>query len=455
MVLALPIALNKDGERVLPRQTSREEGPFTCLGCGHRCIVKQGKIKVWHFSHHVAAGGAVGGCGGEGLFHEACKTWISTNIASLRIMRRCQCCEKEEQLWSASPVVTAKIEVEFSVEGRKYSLDVGVWSINDSAHTILPDVAVEVHHTHKCTLVKLKDLDGVLTKRKVFEVDAFDINTERNTLYCTRPHVCDTCYINCKTCGITMPRTCVDNTGRCLMSCAPIYKTKMMLILSCFFKKRIIRKRRFEQERLTQVKHERLTRFKQEETRRLARLARLAQVEHERLEQEKLMETQRLERKRLELERERWKTLPHIKAAVTVLQRAFSTWFKWERMVKRIANDLRWETIDLKRAQAYIEHPPFRGIPSLYTGRSLPNGLWSTKNRCYYANTVDDLAKLLDTPCNPPWNPKGCSRQELETIIKKQRKQVNSKKRTTSDQVAQEPPCPQLKWFKRIKILDQ
>ena len=50
---------------------SKAEGPFTCLECAQNLVLKQGKIKVFHFAHHHLSPDCSGG--GESAFHQAAK----------------------------------------------------------------------------------------------------------------------------------------------------------------------------------------------------------------------------------------------------------------------------------------------------------------------------------------------------------------------------------------------
>lgn len=45
------VALNTEQERCLARDTSRNEGPFTCPECQRTVILKKGKVKTHHYAH--------------------------------------------------------------------------------------------------------------------------------------------------------------------------------------------------------------------------------------------------------------------------------------------------------------------------------------------------------------------------------------------------------------------
>lgn len=51
MALLIPVAKDKAGETVTPT-CSKDEGPFTCLGCSRGLFLRQGDKKRWHFAHH-------------------------------------------------------------------------------------------------------------------------------------------------------------------------------------------------------------------------------------------------------------------------------------------------------------------------------------------------------------------------------------------------------------------
>lgn len=86
--LFVPIALDNEGEYVTPT-CSKELGPFECVECSERLILRQGDVKVWHFAHaSVDSGGCSGG--GEASRHLAAKLTLVKYIGQLNFSVKCQ-----------------------------------------------------------------------------------------------------------------------------------------------------------------------------------------------------------------------------------------------------------------------------------------------------------------------------------------------------------------------------
>ncbi|CAN0070717.1 unnamed protein product, partial [Ectocarpus sp. 12 AP-2014] len=50
MPLHIPVAQARSGKLMVP-SCSKAEGSFKCLECSQNLVLKQGKIKVFHFAH--------------------------------------------------------------------------------------------------------------------------------------------------------------------------------------------------------------------------------------------------------------------------------------------------------------------------------------------------------------------------------------------------------------------
>ncbi|CAM9091330.1 unnamed protein product [Laminaria digitata] len=66
---------------------SKAEGPFTCLECSQNLVLKQGKIKVFHFAHRHLSPDCSGG--GESALHKAAKLLVEKYSSRLVFTGKC------------------------------------------------------------------------------------------------------------------------------------------------------------------------------------------------------------------------------------------------------------------------------------------------------------------------------------------------------------------------------
>lgn len=84
----VPLALDRERVEVTPT-CSKEQGPFECVECSEKLILKQGPIIAYHFAH--ASVDNEGGCsgGGDALDIRAAKLNIVEYISSIKFMAPC------------------------------------------------------------------------------------------------------------------------------------------------------------------------------------------------------------------------------------------------------------------------------------------------------------------------------------------------------------------------------
>lgn len=84
----VPIAFDQEGVQVTPT-CSKEQGPFTCVECNDKLILKQGTQKIWHFAHaKVNPSGCNGG--GEAYRLAAAKLTLMEYIRLIRFVATCK-----------------------------------------------------------------------------------------------------------------------------------------------------------------------------------------------------------------------------------------------------------------------------------------------------------------------------------------------------------------------------
>lgn len=96
MPLLIPVAKDKTGETVTPT-CSKDDGPFTCLGCSKPLVLRQGEKNRWHFAHHSKDNEECS-AGGESYIHKAAKLLLVNYITRFEFAaeygRRQHMCEK-------------------------------------------------------------------------------------------------------------------------------------------------------------------------------------------------------------------------------------------------------------------------------------------------------------------------------------------------------------------------
>jgi len=84
----VPLALDREGVEVTPT-CSKEQGPFVCVECSEKLILKQGPILAYHFAHaNVDCDGGCSG-GGDALRIRAAKLDIVEYIRNIKFVAPC------------------------------------------------------------------------------------------------------------------------------------------------------------------------------------------------------------------------------------------------------------------------------------------------------------------------------------------------------------------------------
>lgn len=83
MPIDIPVAQTPSGKLVVP-SCCKTEGPFTCLECAHKLVLKQGKIQVTprHLSPDCSGGG-------ESALHKAAKLLVEKYCSRLVFEGKC------------------------------------------------------------------------------------------------------------------------------------------------------------------------------------------------------------------------------------------------------------------------------------------------------------------------------------------------------------------------------
>ena len=169
MNILIPVAKDKTGDTVTPT-CSKEEGPFTCLGCSKRLILKQGEIKRWHFAHHVKDNTDCG-AGGESYNHLAAKMILVKYMDKIKFVSNCKKGNhKNSRVYSG-----CTSEMEYRYDG-KHSADVAVFQDGNL------EAIVEVMVSHKTTGESLFSRTSRVGIYNTWEVDANDILKKQQQL---------------------------------------------------------------------------------------------------------------------------------------------------------------------------------------------------------------------------------------------------------------------------------
>lgn len=173
MPLLIPVAKAKTGETV-PPTCSKEDGPFTCLGCSKELTLKQGVINQWHFAHHADANSDCS-AGGESYNHLAAKLILSKHIARFEFTQTCDKMKhKRDKVYGGCTAVQ-----EYRFDGR-HSADVGVFRDENL------EAIVEVVVTHKTEGEALASRISRVGADDMWEVDAIEVLKRQNQLRSTR-----------------------------------------------------------------------------------------------------------------------------------------------------------------------------------------------------------------------------------------------------------------------------
>lgn len=172
MPLLIPVAKDRTGETVTPT-CSKEDGPFTCLGCSNRLILRQGETNRWHFAHNSKDNDECY-AGGKSYNHLAAKLLLARFISRFEFTRQCDSLLHDQE--DTYQDCTAVQEHRFD---GVHSADVGV--IHDGNLKAI----VEVMASHKTEGGPLSARISCVGGENVWEVDALSVLKEQRQLTLT------------------------------------------------------------------------------------------------------------------------------------------------------------------------------------------------------------------------------------------------------------------------------
>lgn len=172
MPLLIPVEKDKAGETVTPT-CSKEDGPFTCLGCSRRLILRQGETNRWHFAH-TSKDNDECSAGGESYNHLAAKLLLVRCIGRFEFTRQCDSLlHDQDEIYQGCTAVQ-----EHRFDGV-HSADVGVFQGGNLR------AIVEVMATHKTEGAPLSARISCVGGENVWEVEALSVLKEQRQLTLT------------------------------------------------------------------------------------------------------------------------------------------------------------------------------------------------------------------------------------------------------------------------------
>lgn len=163
MPLLIPVAKDKKtGETVTPT-CSKDDGPFTCLGCSKLLVLRQGEKNRWHFAHHSKDNDECS-AGGETYIHLAAKLLLVSYITRFEFATKCD--RRRHDHEKVYHGCTALQEQRYD---GVHSADVGVF--RDGNLTAI----VEVMATHKTEGESLASRISCVGEDNVWEVEAMGV----------------------------------------------------------------------------------------------------------------------------------------------------------------------------------------------------------------------------------------------------------------------------------------
>ena len=183
MSLRVPLARSESLDNVVFPNVSKTDGPFSCINCSERLVLRQGAVRQYHFAHCSTSQ-----CGGgEGILHRATKHWVCNSVKTASIIARCADCDAVHTVWHSNEACVAEEELACKVGGAiKYRIDVAVVGSDDGKLV----ASIEVFHTHRISAEKRAYLEQFAP---VYEIRAVDpASTDFSTTF-----------------------ECVDQIGRC------------------------------------------------------------------------------------------------------------------------------------------------------------------------------------------------------------------------------------------------
>lgn len=110
-----------DGQKILARDSQKNDGPFLCPKCHHEVILRKGQVKVHHFAHKPPVLCQYGQ--GESEYHRACKQSIFDFLNQSEDVTDC---ELEKDLGKVVPDIyfvkdTVKVAIEVQISSLTMS----------------------------------------------------------------------------------------------------------------------------------------------------------------------------------------------------------------------------------------------------------------------------------------------------------------------------------------------
>jgi len=112
---------SSDGQKVVARDSQKQDGPFFCPKCQNETLLRKGRVKVHHFAHKPPVACQYGQ--GESEFHRVCKQTI---FDCLNQNKSVIACELEKDLGKVVPdiyfeIYTVKVAIEVQISSLTMS----------------------------------------------------------------------------------------------------------------------------------------------------------------------------------------------------------------------------------------------------------------------------------------------------------------------------------------------
>lgn len=171
MALLVPVALDNKGDTVLPSCT-KDQGPFKCIECSARLVLRQGEKNKCNFAHVSADASGCSGWG-ESPRHRAAKMIIAKYITKINFVQICRRGEHRH----VRHYERCTSSQEFRYDGR-HSADVAVFSEDGKLKAI-----VEVKFSHATTAEALESRVSHVGIGNMWEVDATRVINSQSKLH--------------------------------------------------------------------------------------------------------------------------------------------------------------------------------------------------------------------------------------------------------------------------------
>lgn len=170
----ITIAQSRSSVLVVP-SCPKSQGPFTCLECAGGLVLKQEKIKVFHFAHRHLSPTCSGG--GESARHKAAKLLVEKYCS--RLIFKGNCITGTHTIARQYPNSSAQQEYRYDLN-KLYSADVALFSKKGVLGSI-----VEVHASHATTGHALESRRSCVGANNVWEVSAVETLKHQSELFTT------------------------------------------------------------------------------------------------------------------------------------------------------------------------------------------------------------------------------------------------------------------------------